>query len=606
MSDQHRDGFGTKGHALANARRLIVSDPASSIEQSREIIRVDPRCHEAHHLLGRALRQVGELDEARRAEDRAIQLSSHQPLMFQAIMSLSENRLDAAEQLLRPYIHENPEDPAALRLLAEIGARTGHFDAAEELLERALNLAPDYSSAHALLKATRRLRARMAQTDAASPDGARGALPVENMLEDESENDAVSDYREALELYEETVREFPDSPHNWVSYGHVLRTVGRREDAIAAYRHAIVIRPIFGEAWWALADLKTENFNQADIDAMLSLVDDPAADETDRVGIHFSLGKALEQRDLTEIAFDHYSAGNSLRAKSVGHDRDAVSRHVDQSIRVFDSDFFMTRAGQGYPSQDPIFIVGMPRSGSTLIEQILASHPQVEGTMELPDMGTLAKWLGDGKHAGFEDSAYLERLSALGGDELRKLGQSFIWSTGLRRRTSRPRFIDKMPNNWLHLGLVLSALPNCKIIDARRHPLACGLSNFKQHFARGQAFTYNMKDIGSFYVDYVRMMKHFDTIVPGRIHRVIYEDLVENSEAEVRRLLDYLDLPFDEACLRFHENRRAVRTSSSEQVRRPINREGIDQWRQFEQRLTPMKDALGDVLHRYPAVPANL
>jgi len=373
---------------------------------------------------------------------------------------------------------------------------------------------------------------------------------------------------------------------------------------VSAYRRAIQVRPAFGEAWWALADLKTHQLDNHDIHQLTNLIGDEIS-EQDRISLNFALGRALEQSGQFELSFRHYSEGNRLRAKDSKHDRDAVTRHVDESIAMFDEAYFRQRAGAGFGAPDPIFILGMPRAGSTLVEQILSSHPDVEGTMELPDIPALANWLGGGKAAGFVDSGYLEKLEALPIPELRKLGQGYLWGTGLRRQTNRPFFTDKMPNNWLHLGMILTILPNAKIVDARRHPMACGLSLFRQHFAKGQEFSYALPEIGAFYSDYVRMMCHFDRVVPGRVIRVIHEELVHDPEGGIRTLLAQLGRPFDERCLQFHANKRAVRTSSSEQVRRPISREGVDQWRSFEPWLGPLKQALGPVLDCYPKVPTQ-
>ncbi len=409
-----------------------------------------------------------------------------------------------------------------------------------------------------------------------------------------------------MELYEKVVQKFPDSPENWVSYGHIQRTVGQQDKAVAAYRQAIELKPTSGEAWWALADLKTRRLDETDIRHLAGLISDNESNESDLIGMNFALGRALEQDGQFERAFQHYSEGNRLRALTAKHDRRAVTRHVENSINLFGQQFFAERVGAGFEAADPIFVLGMPRAGSTLIEQILSSHAQVEGTMELPDVPALAGWLAGGKDAGFEDSGYLNRLKALPREELRKLGQGYIWGTRLRRQTQKPFFVDKMPNNWMHLGLILTILPNARIIDARRNPMACGLSLFRQHFAKGQDFSYDLTDIGSLYSDYVRMMDHFDRTMPGRIIRVFHEDLVTDPEGGIRGLLDRLQLPFDERCMSFHENRRAVRTSSSEQVRRPINREGVDQWRSFEPWLGPLKAALGPIADNYPTVPATI
>ncbi|HEV2044946.1 MAG TPA: sulfotransferase, partial [Sphingomicrobium sp.] len=297
-------------------------------------------------------------------------------------------------------------------------------------------------------------------------------------------------------------------------------------------------------------------------------------------------------RGQAEQSFTHYASGNSLRRAELAYDPADIRRHVERSIAFFAPDLFDARAGQGCDAPDPIFIVGLPRAGSTLIEQILASHPMIEGTSELPDIPAIARRLG-GRKTSIEATLYPECLAQLGAAELRALGEEYLELTRIQRVTDRPMFIDKLPNNWAHVGLIRLILPKAKIIDARRHPLACGFSNFKQHFARGQGFTYDLADIGAYYADYVTLMRHFDTVQPGLVHRLIHEDLVNDPVAEVRRLLDYLGLAFNPACLAFHENKRAVRTASSEQVRRPISRDGLDQWRMFDPWLGPLKAALG-------------
>ncbi|MCF2514105.1 sulfotransferase [Sphingomonas sp. G124] len=592
MDSKLTDEVGSKTKALANARHLLRNGQyQEAAEQAHEVIEGDEDCAEAHRLLGMALRQLGDIEGARLAESQAIELSLLHPDIFQATMALADGRLDRAEKLLRPHLKEYPDDAAALRLLAEVGARTGHLDAADSFARKALQVAPDYVRARELLE-----KVSAARQDAASGESrASVILPT-----------GEAQYAEALEVYEKVVAKFPDAPENWTSYGHVLRTVGSQDEAVAAYRRAIELRPDSGAAWWALADLKTRPLRDEDIAQLEKVLEGDIPDENNRSSIHFALGRALEQAGRFDRSFEQYAEANRLKSATSGHDRAAVSRHVDASLQLFDVGFFESRRGAGFDGNDPIFILGMPRAGSTLIEQILSCHRDVEGTMELGDLPAIARWLGDGRHAGFEDSNYLARLAALPPVELGKLGQGYLWGTRLRRQSDKPFFTDKMPNNWLHIGMILTILPNAKIIDARRHPLACGLSLFRQNFARGQDFSYDLADIGSLYADYVRMMEHFDRIMPGRIIRVIHEDLVADSEGEIQKLLDRLELPFDERCLNFHESRRAVRTSSSEQVRRPINREGVDQWRAFEPWLGPLKRVLGSIADEYPAVPHDL
>jgi tetratricopeptide (TPR) repeat protein len=382
----------------------------------------------------------------------------------------------------------------------------------------------------------------------------------------------------------------------WMSYGHVLKTVGRTGDSIAAYRQALELKPSFGEVWWSLANIKTAPFSDGDLGAMLAQVARLDLTDEDRFHLDFALGKAFEDRRDWPKAFAHYDAGNRLRRKSLDYDADDQSQQVARQLAAFTPSYFAARAGSGCPAPDPIFVLGMPRAGSTLIEQILSCHSMVEGTQELQDIGKIAGQLG-GK------GTTLEALAKLSADERQSLGEAYLSRTQINRKTDKPFFIDKMPNNWLHIGLIQLILPNAKIIDARRHPLDCCFSNFRQHFARGQAFSYGLADAGRYYVDYVRLMKGIDAALPGRVHRVIHEQLVENIESEVRAMLDALGLPFEVECLRFWQSDRAVQTPSAEQVRRPINRDGMDRWQAYEQWLDPLKAALGDILTAYPDVP---
>jgi len=324
--------------------------------------------------------------------------------------------------------------------------------------------------------------------------------------------------------------------------------------------------------------------------------------EDDRLHLEFAVGKALEDAGEYEPSFRHYAQGNAIRRAQLHYSADDTSARVRYIREHYTRDFFAARAGAGSPSHDPIFVVGLPRAGSTLIEQILSSHSQVEGTMELPEVTSITRLL---RLQGAADDVmpYHGALAALDADALRALGERYLAHTRIQRKTAAPLFIDKMPNNFMHLGLIHLMLPNAKIIDARRHPLACGFSAFKQHFARGQSFSYDLEDVGRYYRDYVALMAHFDAVLPGRIHRVVYERMVEDTEGEVRRLLDYCGLPFEASCLRFFQNPRPVRTASSEQVRQPIYREGVDHWRHYETWLGPLASALGTVLESYPEVP---
>jgi tetratricopeptide (TPR) repeat protein len=586
---------GTKEQAMANARQLLAHDPSSAERQARIIIEGDKNCVDAFSILGMSLRRQGRIEEAKATEQEAIDLSMLNPPLFEAVMSLGQQQLENTERLAQQFLTEHPENAAAMRLLAEVAARMGRFDTAERLLDDALSIAPDYCRAKSLQSTIRRLREAYAVTNSG---------PRRNRIEWPDAN-SEQPLEEGLQLYEKVVQQFPNSPANWVSYGHVFRTVGLQDDAVAKYRRAIEARPTFGEAWSAIADLKSSRLTKDDIERLKHLVRMPNVDELDRAQMYFALGRALEQFGDHESSFGAYAEGNRLRSRSAKHDASAVTRHVDKSIGLFDREYLAKTVLGGEPSPDPIFVLGLPRAGSTLVEQILSSHPMIEATGELSDIPSLANMLAGGKSAGFEDSPYLDELSKLPQGELQRLGRAYLWNAGLRRRTGRPLFVDKMPNNWLHIGFILSILPKAKIIDARRHPLACGLSNFRQYFASGQEFTYDMNDLGRFYVDYIRMMSHFEAVVPGRIFRVIYEDVVEQPEAEIRNILDHVGVDFDERCLRFHENKREVRTASSEQVRRPIYRESLEEWKHFEPWLGPLKQILGRIAEDYPRAPAS-
>ncbi|MBV9695197.1 MAG: sulfotransferase, partial [Alphaproteobacteria bacterium] len=410
----------------------------------------------------------------------------------------------------------------------------------------------------------------------------------------------IGEYEQAVATYEELFKDFPHIPKAWMSYGHALKTLGRTEECIAAYRRSIALLPSLGEAYWSLANLKTFRFGEQDLEAMRAqLARGDLADE-DRYHLDFALGKALEDASDYADSFLHYAAGNALRRKSLPYDADATTEFVRHSKALLDRNFFEERAGYGTERPDPIFIVGLPRAGSTLVEQILASHSKIEGTMELPDLLMLARRLGGRKK---DATAYLEALPLLDAQAARALGEEYLKRTNVQRKLDKPFFIDKMPNNFHHIGMIQLILPHARIVDARRHPMGCCLSNFKQHFAHGQAFSYDLADIGRYYRDYVELLAHYDAVLPGRIHRVLHEDLVADPEREIRRLLSYCGLDFEESCLNFHQTERAVRTASSEQVRQPIFREGVEQWRNYAQWLAPLEEALGAVLADYPKVP---
>jgi tetratricopeptide (TPR) repeat protein len=605
VSGAAAETFGTLERALEQATRLIGESPAAAEEQIHEILKVAPQHPQALRLLGAALRRQGRFEEADAAYMRSLEASTRDPELIRAADALRANRIPEAEHALRAILKARPTDVAAIRMLAEVAVRLGRLEAAENLLARCLELAPTFSGARfnyaTVLYRRGQSEAAIAQTDRLLAEDPRH--PGYRNLR-AAALARIGENAQAVEAYAGVLKDFPDQPKVWMSMGHALKTVGRQADCIDAYRRALALAPQLGEAWWSLANLKTVHFSAADAQAMAAqLVRDDLSDE-DRFHLEFALGKAREDAGDYAAAFESYARGNALRRRELDYEADETSRFVARAKAVFTPAFFAERQGQGAEAADPIFIVGLPRSGSTLVEQILASHSQVEGTQELPDIIALARRIG-GRATRESESRYPEALAELTAADLKALGEEYLQRVAVHRKLGRPFFVDKMPNNFQHLGLIQLILPNAKVVDARRHPLGCGFSCFKQHFARGQGFTYDLTDLGRYYADYVRLMDHFDAVLPGRVHRVIYERMVAEPEAEVRALLAACGLPFEDACLRFYENDRAVRTASSEQVRRPIFTEAADHWKNYDAWLGPLKAALGPVLDAYPSAPAS-
>jgi len=408
----------------------------------------------------------------------------------------------------------------------------------------------------------------------------------------------LGDYAGAAETTAAVLADIPDQPNGWLVHGAGLRTLGRVDEAIAAWRCALALDPASAEAWWSLANLKAYRFTDDDLAAMEALAAAPDLPPGRRSLVDFARAKAHEDAGRYAEAFPAYARANAAQRTLRSYEPNQTTAFVHRSKMLFTPRFFAERAGWGDPAPDPIFIVGLPRSGSTLVEQILASHPAIEATRELPDVQQMADWIALQGSAGYPDA-----LAALPASAIRQLGRDYIARTSGRRRSGRARFVDKAPWNWMHVGLIRLILPNAKIIDVRRHPLGTCVSAFRQHFAGGFDFAFDLEDLGRYYADYVRLMAHYDAVLPGHAHRLIYEDLVADTEREVRRLLDYLGVPFDPACLRFFETERPVATPSSEQVRQPIFTDAVDHWRHYEPWLGALKAALGPVREAYPAAP---
>ncbi|MGA2777078.1 MAG: sulfotransferase [Steroidobacteraceae bacterium] len=569
-----------------------------SIAALHRALQLKPDSPDAWRLLADQFDAVGEANRADEARAHYLKAANKDPRLMEAAAALVENKLPLADARLRSHLAAHPTDVAALRMLAEVAGRLRRLPEAQQLLERCLELAPSFDAARHNYAVVLNRQSKCA-----------GALAqVERLLLKEPRNPGyrnlqaailahLGDYAESIAVYEKVLAEFAQQPKIWMSYGHALKTARRLPDSIAAYRRAIALEPTLGEAYWSLANLKTVSFSAQDTEAMRAALTRQNLADEDRLHFEFALGKALEDEAAYADSFAHYAAGNALRRELHPYSADDNSAFVRRSKALFTAEFFAARAAGGSQAPDPIFIVGLPRAGSTLLEQILASHSQVEGTMELPNVPMIARELAHGE-AGF-----LDAVAALGETQRTALGERYLEDTRVQRKTEAPYFIDKMPNNCLYIGLIHLMLPRAKIIDVRRHPLGCCLSGYKQHFARGQNFAYALEDIGRYYADYVELMAHVDAVLPGRVHRVHYESLIGDTEREVRRLLEFCGLPFEASCLSFHENDRAVRTASSEQVRRPIFREGLDHWKHYEPWLGPLRSALGPVLDAYPEVP---
>ena len=583
------------GRAYAAAGR--ASEAARAF---RHAVTLDAGLADAWRELAAQLHAVGDTLEGDRAYARYSALSSPPPELGEAMVALDNNRPEAAVVQLRRRLQQMPRDVLALRLLADAATRLEDDVEAERRLKECLALAPGYAPARYDLA---RLLNEYQRFDEMLPH-------VERLLACDPDNiDCLhlkaqalrfgGRRREAVALMEQVLADHPDEEQSWVLCGSLLRGLGESTRAIQMFRRALAVRAGSSLAYSSLANLKTFRFERADLEAMEQQLASPAVRGLDRIRLEFALGKGLEDAGQFAASFEHYARGNRLQRATFFYDPQIMTNSVQRLRTFFSRGFFAERAEWGSQRTDPIFIVGLPRSGSTLLEQILASHSLVEGTRELLDLPTVASDLVAGVATPTE-STFLERIAALQREEVESLALQYLARTQHSRETDRPRFIDKLLSNWIYVGFIHLLFPRASIIDARRHPLGCGFSCYKQLFARAHKYTHDLSELGRFYRDYVALMEHFDATLPGRVHRVHYEQLVADPEAEVRRLLDYCGLPFEEQCLRFYENRRAVTTISSEQVRRPIYGESVDQWRHYEPWLGPLEEAVGELVARYP------
>ncbi len=571
-----------------------------AINTLRRAVSIDPKHAPAWQSLGHQLAVAGDEQGSRQAFEKHFELSTRHPEIVEAVKLLREGKLAKAERMVRDVLKKYPTDVSAIRVLSDIGMKLGQYEDAGNLLQRCLEIAPDFHSAR---HSYARVLVRQQKPEAA-------LLETEKLLALEPGNPnyltlkgfilvRIGDHKEALEIYEKVLKNYPNQAKSQMSYGHTLKTVGRLDESIEAYRKCIKLSPEVGEAYWSLANLKTFRFSDDDIEDMHKQVTAKGGDADDQSHLAFALGKALEDRCEYDEAFKFYRRGNNIRRVEHKYDpRINVFESVRQ-VRTLGASFFGQRKDWGCKAPDPIFILGLPRAGSTLLEQILASHSKVEGTSELQDIIAISRKLA-GKSRKNPAGRYPECLAEMTADQFLELGESYMETTRIQRSSDSTFFIDKMPNNFRHIGLIHLLLPNSKIIDARRHPMGGCFSGYKQLFASGQTFTYGLQAIGKYYRDYARLMDHWDAVLPGRVYRVQYEEMVADTDAQIRALLDYCELEFEEQCLRFYETDRAIRTPSSEQVRKPIYKDGLEQWRHFESHLGPLKEALGpEVRQRY-------
>nr|WP_281722570.1 tetratricopeptide repeat-containing sulfotransferase family protein [Nitrosomonas nitrosa] len=585
------DWFGSHrqmGVVLAQMERI-----QESIAALRRAAELNPQHPTIWRDLGEQFFKAGARMEAQAAYARHGAQKGYEPTLMRAAHALARDESADAKSILTDHLSRRPDDVAALRLLSEAHARAGEAAATEATLRRCIDIAPRFARARQALvqflcgvgryEEALKTACEFYELDRESRDAQKllAAVYID-----------CSELEKAIAIYERLLEQDATQASVWASYGNTLKAVGRTSEAIVAFRKCLALSPGFGDAYWSLANLKTFRFTADEVAEMERRV--VSGGDANRVTIGYALAKALEDRNETERAFSHYRAAADLHRAGNKYDPANTSALAAEAIKILNASFFSARQGVGHPAPDPIFVVGMPRSGSTLLEQILASHSEVEGTMELPDFPRIARELAEGGGGSF-----LAAAATLAAEDFAALGARYLEKTALRRKTKRVRFVDKQLSNWISVGLIHLTLPNAKIIDARRHPLACCLSCYKQHFSSGLDFTYDLEHLGLYYSDYLRTMSHWDKVLPGRVYRVIHDDLTKDPERHIRALLDYCELPFEPCCLEPHKTARAVMTASSEQVRRPISSKQLNEWEKFDNHLHPLRRGLGQALERW-------
>ena len=596
LAPEHGRGHQERGHLL-RAQDM----PSAALLSYQRACQINPALDASWRGQLEMALQVNDEVQANQARHQLQRLQALPKPLIAVTDLLAQRKLVKAENLCRQFLQKVPRHVEAMRLLADIGVRLGALDDAEFLLESAVLFEPDNQQVRIDYVQVLRKRQKFANALAQAKlllDGAQDNPQFQSLYAIELMQ--TGDYTAALGYFDRVLARLPGDAITLTSRGHALKTSGQQQEAVESYRMALSGYPDHGEAYYSLANLKTYRFTADEISRMQQQEGSPSANPMSQVYLMFALGKAHEDLGEYLTAFNYYRQGNSLKRAQSGYDAQKMSAELEAQATFFSKDVFTSRVDSGDPACDPIFIVGLPRAGSTLLEQILASHSLVDGTLELPNILSIAQSLRRrGQEEGnAEYPAIIADMSAL---ELRELGEKYLAETAIHRQGA-PYFIDKMPNNFRHVGLIKLILPNAKIIDARRHPMGCCFSGYKQLFAEGQEFSYDLDDLGSYYRDYVTLMDHWQTVLPGDILQVNYEQVVGDLEGQVRRVLDYCGLPFEPRTLEFHDNERSVRTASSEQVRQPLYRDGLDQWRNFETELQPLEAQLGEVIQRHQAL----
>ena len=580
------------GNALMAQKRA-----ADAIECFRRTVELETENGPAHYKLGKLLKELGRTQEAEKALEISSRLAPNQAAFAKAAEHRRAGELDKAEQSYHEILAREPENADVFRLLAELAMQREQYGDAIVLLRRAASLAPDSMSTWTLLASALVEREEYSEAiDAAKkayeldPELAKPLRILGDILT------KTARYEEAVNAFQAGLEIQPDNVGCLAGLGHALKTIGRRDEAIKTYRDWSRMHPSFGEAYWSLANLKNYQFDDSEVQAMEAQLSDPDLPDEPRIHFCFALGKAFEDRANYELAFEYYERGNAAQRMNEVHDPVELEITHDRIIDVFSDVFLNEHANLGDPDPAPIFIVGLPRSGSTLIEQILASHSQVDGTRELSDIGQIARMIDRQAPGG---AGYPEALPGMGADDLRQLGGIYLDATQ-QFRSGKLFFTDKMPNNFPNIGLLHLILPNAKVINARRHPLDSCMGSYKQLFFKGQAFTYDLVELGEYYLQYQRMMDHWHSVLPGKILDIHYEDMVNDQETQTRKLLEYCGLPWEDGCLTFYETERAVNTASSEQVRQPIYTGSLNSWRRFESHLGPLIEVLEPLLLALP------